>query len=107
MNFQRGDIDTSNTVVYSYYTDALISELIEDISEEKNISEDFAENYLYMANLTIYSNQDTEIQETMEAEFLKSKYILESENEDGATSQAAMVIIDHTTGYVVRLCSAV
>ena len=54
-----------------------------------------------MANLTIYSNQDTEIQETMEAEFEKSKYILESENNEGSTSQAAMVIIDHTTGYVV------
>ena len=79
----------------------MISELISDISDEKNISEDFAENYLYMANLTIYSNQDTEIQETMEAEFAKSKYILESSNDEDATSQAAMVIIDHTTGYVV------
>lgn len=79
----------------------MISELISDISEEKNISETFAENYLYMGNLTIYSNQNTEIQKTMESEFSKSKYILKSKNVDDATSQAAMVIIDHKSGYVV------
>ena len=68
---------------------------------EKNISEDFAENYIYMGNLTIYSNQDTNIQSTMENEFNKTRYVLNSDNNPGETSQAAMVVIDHTTGYVV------
>lgn len=101
LSFQRGDIEITKNIVYSYYVDSIISELISDLSEEKNISEDFAENYIYMGNLTIYSNQDTNIQSTMENEFNKTRYILNSDNNPGETSQAAMVVIDHTTGYVV------
>lgn len=101
ISFQRGDIEITKNIVYSYYVDSIISELISDLSEEKNISEDFAENYIYMGNLTIYSNQDTNIQSTMENEFNKTRYVLNSDNNPGETSQAAMVVIDHTTGYIV------
>ena len=101
LSFQRGDIEITKNIVYSYYVDSIISELISDLSEEKNISEDFAENYIYMRNLTIYNNKDTNIQSTMENEFNKTRYILNSDNNPGETSQAAMVVIDHTTGYVV------
>lgn len=41
------------------------------------------------------------MQKQMEEEFEKSKYIIKSKNDSSVTSQAAMVIIDHTTGYVV------
>lgn len=99
--FQRGDIEITKDIVYSYHVDALISELISDLAEEKNISEDFAENYIYMGNLKIYSTQETNVQTAMESEFNKSRYILDSSNDLEATSQAAMVVIDHTTGYVV------
>ena len=105
LNFERGDIEVEKEPeIYSYHTDALISEAIKDIADKKNISEDFATNYLYMANLKIYSTQNASIQEKMEEEFNKSKYILQSDKDPEATSQAAMVVIDHTTGYVVRMC---
>ena len=52
-----------------------------------------------MAGLTIYSTQNTDIQTKTENEFEKSKYSLASKN-GGNSSQAAMVIIDHKTGYV-------
>ena len=52
-----------------------------------------------MAGLNIYSNQNSEIQAKMRNEFEKSAYKLASKN-GGNTSQAAMVIIDHKTGYV-------
>ena len=102
LDFKRGDIDVEKEPdIYSYHTDALISEVIKDISERKHISEEFATNYLYMANLKIYSTQNNSIQETMEKEFNKKMYLLDSKNTDGATSQAAMVIIDNKTGHVV------
>ena len=102
LDFKRGDIDVEKEPdVYSYHTDALISEVIRDISERKHISEEFATNYLYMANLKIYSTQNNSIQETMEKEFNKKMYLLDSKNTDDATSQAAMVVIDNKTGYVV------
>lgn len=100
LKFERGDVNIQNTVIYSYHTDALISELIKDIAENKKVTETFAENYLYMANLKIYSTENSDIQKTIENEFNKKQYILNSE--DGkSTSQAAMVIIDHNTGYVL------
>ena len=37
----------------------------------------------------------------MEKEFEKNKYILKSKQEQGKTSQAAMIIINHTNGQVV------
>jgi len=94
-------LSTNSSSVYSYHTDALLTEVIEDIAEEKDISIDFATNYLKMAGLKIYSTQDATIQKSIEKEFRNSKYIVPSEKTPSATSQAAMVIIDHKTGYVV------
>ena len=53
-----------------------------------------------MAGLTITSTQDTKIQNQIETEMEKSKYVLQSKT-GGDPSQAAMVIIDHKTGYVL------
>ena len=105
LDFKRGDIEIQKeSEIYSYHTDALIAELIKDIAKQKRISEAFATNYLYMANLKVYSTQDASIQDTIEKEFNKKKYMLESINNPEMTSQAAMVIIDHKTGYVLRMC---
>ena len=75
-----------------------------DISNQKHISTSFATNYLNMAGLKIYSTQNSEIQNQMEKEFAKGKYILKSSTDENTTSQAAMVIINHTNGNVVRMC---
>lgn len=98
LNFKNGDVSSSNGI-YSYHTDALISEIIADIASEKNISETFATNYIYLSGLTINSTQDTKLQETTENEFENKKYQIYSENNN--LSQAAMVIIDQSTGEVL------
>ena len=101
LDFDQGEIETGNTI-YSYHTDALISELITDFADDKNISEEFAQNYLYMSGSTIHSTQDSDIQDEVEYEFNKNQYILYSSDGE-STSQAAMVIIDHSTGNVVAV----
>ena len=102
LKFKQGKIQNSEeNIIYSYHTDALLTEIIEEISKKKNISTNFAENYIEMAGLKIYSTQDSEIQSEIEKEFSKNKYILKSENDSSVTSQAAMVVMDHKTGYVV------
>src|SRR5699024_2938603 len=100
LDLEKGDLEAKSDGVYSYHTDALISEVISDLAEDKNISTDFATNYLEMGGLKIYSTQNSDIQDTMETEFEKKSYILQSKQSD-ATSQAAMVIMDQSTGYVV------
>lgn len=99
LKFKKGEI-SSDDGVYSYHTDALISEITDDIAKKYNISTKFASNYIDMANLTIYSTQDTKIQKETEKEFEKKKYSLISKNGKDF-SQAAMVIINQKTGYVV------
>lgn len=99
LKFKKGNTQSTDGV-YSYHTDALISEATKDIMKKYNITETFATNYLEMAGLTIYSTENTKIQKETENEFNKSKYSLKSKiNND--TSQAAMVIMDHKTGQVL------
>ena len=99
LKFKKGNIE-SEDAIYSYHTDALVTEVIADISKKKNINETFATNYLYMAGLTINSTQNNNIQKQTEKEFQKSKYSIASK-QGGDPSQAAMVIIDHKTGQVL------
>ena len=99
LDFEKGEIETGN-VIYSYHTDALISQVISDFAEDKNISEEFATNYLYLSGSTIHSTQDSDMQDEVEYEFNKSQYILYSSDGE-STSQAAMVIIDHKTGNIL------
>ena len=57
---------TSMGSVYSYHTDAAISQVIEDIAQEKGISKSLASTYVYSSGLTIYSTQDTALQAKMD-----------------------------------------
>lgn len=82
------------------HTDTLITEVIKDIANEKKINETFASNYTYLSGLTIKSTQNSTIQKEVENEFNKKQYSIKSK-QSGETAQAAMVIIDHTTGRVV------
>ncbi len=99
LGFEQGTVEASDGI-YSYHTDALINEIIQDIADKKNITEDFATNYLYLGGLTINSTQNSSIQEETETEFNKRQYNIAS-REGGNPAQAAMVIIDHQTGQVV------
>ena len=89
--------------LYSYHTDATISQVIEDIAKEKGISTSLASAYVYSSGLTIHSTQDTELQNKMNEVMVEKSgdYIRKSKLVDGATSQSAMVIIDNSTGFVV------
>ena len=99
LNFKEGSIESEDGI-YSYHTDALINEIISDISEEKNITTDFATNYIYLSGLTINSTQNSNIQNITEREFQKKTYQVMSENGTD-TSQSAMVIIDQSNGQVI------
>jgi len=105
LNFKQG-ANVSKTS-YSYHTAATIKQVVEDLMEEKEITKETAELMVENNGYTIYTTQDTAIQNVMEEEFLKTKYIKsgKTKKDDGTLlnehTQAAMVIIDHTTGKVV------
>ena len=96
--FQKG---ASLANVYSYHTDAAILQIEKQIMEEKDLTREAAELYLYGGGFTIYTTQDSKIQETMNEEAKKSKYLKASKKETGKTAQAGMVLLDYKTGYVL------
>ena len=100
----QGIVFTKGTIVeniYSYHTDAAINQIINQLMKEKELNRNAAELYLYGGGFTIYTTQNTKIQNIMNEEAKKEKYIKNAKNQEGATSQAGMVLLDHETGYVL------
>jgi len=103
--FKKGNINSNSG--HSYHTIAALQQAKQDLMEKNGWSAEMAEIQLYTKGYKIYTTQDSAVQSVMEEEFKKDKYIVKSKkskDEDTGEykhSQAAMVIIDHTTGKVV------
>ena len=83
LQFGTGEIMGGS--VFSYHTDAVISQVVEQVMEEKNMTEQMAKNYVYSSGLTIHSTVDMNIQNRLEEEYAKEKYIIKGreKNSDG------------------------
>ena len=105
LQFSKGTSVTANN--YSYHTDAALEQVIQQVMDEKGISRELARNYVYSSGLTIYTTVDLSIQNRVEEETQKEKYQLKGIDKDkngekiNDHTQAAIVVIDHKTGYVV------
>ncbi len=105
--FQKGKIVET---IYSYHTDAAIMQIIHQLMEEKDLNYDAAKLYLYSGGFTIYTTQDTNIQNIMQEEFEDEDYLVSGREKDdngnllNEHSQAGMVLLDQETGYVLATC---
>lgn len=97
LKFNKGTIVEN---VYSYHTDAAIQQIIKQIMEEKELNYDAAKLYLYGGGYTIHTTQNTSLQNAMNEEAQKSKYM---NTKDGEASQAGMVLLDHKNGHVLAV----
>ena len=102
-NTQKDDYEGE---INSYFVDALIEEVISDLAQKYNCSEDIASTMLYNGGFKIYSTLDTDIQSAMESVYLNTnKYFkLKGKNLQGETvhAQSAMTIMDYE-GHIVGL----
>ncbi len=107
LKFSKGDVSTSSN--YSYHTDAVLDQVINQVMEERGVSRQIAENYVYSSGLTIYSTVDTDIQARVEEEYQKDKYIKSGRDKDengnlvNEHTQSGMAIVDYKTGNVVAV----
>ena len=104
ITFTRGNVEGS--AEYSYHTDATLKQIIDQVMEEKGVSREFAEKYVYSSGLTIYSTENPDIQARVEEEFSKTKYQIKGKvKENGKLvnehAQAGFVILDFKTGEVL------
>lgn len=84
--------------VTSYFVDQVISDVIRDLINQKQYSEDFASRQVANGGLRIYSTIDTNIQRIMEDVFEDS-----SNFPGGGDAEAAMVVLDPYTGQIKGL----
>lgn len=94
--FKRGVIRSAST--QSYFADAVVEEVIDDLCEEYDYSEAIATQLVYNGGLKIYATLDPDIQAQAEAVFENESNFPAGSGDEKI--QGAMVISDPTNGYV-------
>ncbi len=87
----------------SYFVDALVDQILDDLVDQKGYSETTAANLLYSGGLNIHATVDTSVQTHMEAVFKNEENYPTITGKNGDLPEAAMVVIDNSTGYVAGL----
>lgn len=100
LNIQNNEL-MHDSSTYSYFTDQVISDVIEDLHTEKGISKEIAQRMIYSGGLQIYSTVNPEIQNRIDEVFESpSNYIKYNEQDP---IQAGMAVMDPYTGAVLGL----
>ena len=104
--FTRSENEVATQEIYSYYVEAVIKDVTEDLMEQKGISQDTARQLLYNGGYRVYSCLDPYIQECVDNVYLD----VENFPKPSYTSQqlqSAMVIMDPYTGEVKAMSGGV
>ena len=85
----------------SYFVDAVIADVLEDLETEKGYSKQVALKMLYSGGLQIYSSVDIHVQKTLEEIYANEKNFPKTSGD--AQPESAAVVISPETGLVVGL----
>ena len=105
LNFSKGE--TSSGEAMSYLARAALNQVINQFAEEKGIDTQQAKNMIEGGGYKIYTTQNSSIQGMAEEVYRSGDYVYSGKMEDengelyNNHTQSAIVIIDHSTGYVV------
>ena len=97
--FKEGVVYT-NATSYSYLTAAAIEEVTQDLMNKYNWTKENAETAIQNNGYTIYTTQITSIQEIMQNEFAKDKYIVYGKAKD---KDGNLINEGHTQSAMVRI----
>ena len=117
LNSYDAELDMDNTQkeifepeINDYFVDTLIEQVIEDLQEKYDCSEEIASTMLYNGGFKIYSTVDPEIQNAIEKVYLDvDRYFpYKGTNLNGETvhAQSAMTIMDYS-GHIVGIVGGV
>ncbi len=84
---------SSNQEIYSYFIDALIDQVANDLVAEYNMDKSYAVNNVYNGGYKIYCTLDPKVQESVEKVFYDESYRLTSA--DGQKGQASITVMDY------------
>ena len=94
-------------VIFSYHTDAAINQIVRRLQKENGWTYNQAKLYLSGGGFTIYTTEDPEKTAILEEELAQEKYHRADYDDNGnlQETQAAIVLIDNNTGYVVAIAN--
>ena len=98
ITFTKGNLPNSN--VTSYFIQAALEEVVDDLVEKKGFSEEYAKSRVYGGGYKIYTTQNSSIQGNLQEVYRADTYVQTSSGSP-THSQSAMVIMDYTNGQVV------
>jgi len=87
--------------IQSYFVDAVIDEVLQDLQKEKGYALNYAAKLLYNGGLQIYTTLDPRVQTILEEEYAKDENFGTPSGEEQVES--AMVIMDPYTGEIKAL----
>ncbi len=99
--FNKNGSAANRTNYQSYFTEALIKEVVQDLINEKKMSEAAAKKLIYNNGLKIYSTVNVALQRDMEKVFYDMKNFPKLKG--SVQPQAAMVVMDPYTGAIIGL----
>lgn len=88
--------ENHGTQIFSWFEDALLNQIVDDLMEEYGCDESEAWDVIYTGGLTIYSTQDTQLQEICESEAASSEWRTENQ-------EISIVMTDVSTGAVAAI----
>lgn len=91
-------VETTNSSISSYYTDAVIEEVIDDFCQKYGWSRSYATQKLKNGGYRIYTNVDLKMQALVEAKYADPATFSSSaftENSNGEIPESAIVIMDY------------
>ena len=101
--FNPGAGKVTRSSIQSYFVEEVIKAVIKDLSEQKGISTQTAEDMVYNSGLKIYTTQEKKVQDALDAVYIDDTYFPRI-NEEAILReeipQSAMVVIDPSTGAV-------
>ncbi|MEG1705194.1 MAG: transglycosylase domain-containing protein [Clostridia bacterium] len=93
--------DVNNSKIQSYFVDAVIDQVINDLMEQKGMKKDAATLLLYSNGLKIYTTQDTKVQNAINVAYSNEKLFYQDKNK--GFMQSAMVVMDQSNGNVLGM----
>ena len=98
IEFGKGE---QSTKVQTYFVDAVIEQVIQDIMEKENLNYKTAKKMVYTNGYRIYTTMDPDIQNSIDTCYQNSN--LWGADANGEMMQSAMVVLDQTNGNVLGI----
>ena len=106
LQFNPGKDNNAKSTVYTWYEDAVIDDVINDLMETYNWSEEVAKNAVFSGGLEIYTCLDPVVQAAVD-EVYGDRANLNYTSSTGQALQSAITIVDNESGNVVAIAGGI